>query len=56
MENSKFEPVLWRDENNRLIVRVDFALVIDHADWVDLGRAIPDAWIPVLFVRKRDDI
>lgn len=54
METSEFEPILWKDSDNRLIVRVDFALIIDHADWVDLDRAIPASWNPILFARRRD--
>ena len=54
METSKFKPILWKDSDERLIARVDFALVVDLEDWVELDSDIPETWEPILFARRRD--
>lgn len=43
------EPVAWLD-GPHLVVRLDMRNRLNYqGPWVDLGRAIPDKWIPFLF-------
>ena len=43
------EPVAWED-GSHLVVRVDVRDRLNYkGPWVDMGRAIPDKWIPVLY-------
>jgi DNA-directed RNA polymerase subunit RPC12/RpoP len=43
------EPVAWED-GSHLVVRVDVRDRLNYkGPWVDMGRAIPDKWVPVLY-------
>ena len=43
------EPVAWMD-GPHLVVRVDMRDRLNYkGPWVDLGRAIPDKWTPILY-------
>jgi hypothetical protein len=43
------EPVAWLD-GPHLVVRVDMRDRLNYkGPWVDLGRAIPDKWTPLLY-------
>jgi len=43
------EPVAWED-GPHLVVRSDMRERLNYkGPWVDMGRAIPDAWVPVLY-------
>jgi hypothetical protein len=43
------EPVAWED-GSHLVVRSDMRERLNYkGPWVDMGRAIPDAWVPVLY-------
>ena len=43
------EPVAWED-GPHLVVRSDMRDRLNYkGPWVDMGRAIPDKWIPVLY-------
>lgn len=45
------EPVAWNDRGD-VIVREDWAKRLQHiGSTVSMGRAIPDSWEPILFVR-----
>lgn len=48
------EPVAWT-LNGSLIVREDWAEKLKHfGEFVGMGRAIPDAWMPVLFAATKE--
>jgi hypothetical protein len=43
------EPVAWED-GPHLVVRSDMRERLNYkGPWVDMGRAIPDKWVPVLY-------
>ena len=43
------EPVAWED-GPHLVMRADMRERLAYTGpWVDMGRAIPDGWVPVLY-------
>jgi hypothetical protein len=43
------EPVAWED-GPHLVVRSDMRDRLNYkGPWVDMGRAIPDKWVPILY-------
>jgi hypothetical protein len=49
IKQEQSEPVAWMD-GNELIVRIDWVGKLDWKEsWVDVGRAIPNKWTPVLY-------
>jgi hypothetical protein len=49
LEQPVQEPVAWED-GPHLVVRSDMRERLNYkGPWVDMGRAIPDKWVPVLY-------
>jgi len=49
-ERTEQEPVAWED-GPHLVMRVDVRDRLNYkGPWVDMGKAIPDKWIPVLYI------